>query len=227
MRSVATGSSSFTTFFQVLPHLLTVVRHMRPTWHLRELAQVDAAFIERHGIRGLIWDVDGTLTGDRRPSLAPQAERPFQQLLGMPGLKHVVLSNASETRYRELGTMFAVPILRAYERGEELTFRRLTGTDDTWTVQDLEARLAEGWRVIRKPRSVLVDFALSEMGLTKKDVVMIGDQYMTDVAGANLGGVRSIKLPTLARDTFRPVVKWSQRLERAIYLLLYGRPDYA
>jgi predicted HAD superfamily phosphohydrolase YqeG len=51
---------------------------------------------------------------------------------------------------------------------------------------------------------------------------MIGDQYLTDVAGANLGGVRSIKLPTLARETFRPSVRFSQSLERGLYTVLYG-----
>lgn len=221
VRSVATGSSSFTTFFQVLPHLATVLRHMRPTWHLPSLAEVTARFLEQHGIRALIWDVDGTLTGDREPALNAQAAQPFTALLGMAGVKHVVLSNASETRFRQLGTMFAVPILRAYERGAEALYRRIDGTNDSWTAGELEARLAEGWRVIRKPRSLLVDYAVREMGVTRAEVVMIGDQYMTDVAGANMGGVRSIKLPTLAQETFRPVVKFSQRLERAVYFLLY------
>jgi predicted HAD superfamily phosphohydrolase YqeG len=227
VRSVATGASSFTTFFQVLPHLATVVRHMRPTWHLASLAAVTPAFLEQHGVRGMIWDVDGTLTGDRQSALAPESERPFRALLALPGVRHVILSNASEARYRQLGTMFDVPILRAYERGRAVAYRRLRGGDDTWTAADLEARLAAGWRVIRKPRSVLVEYAVKEMELDRGAVVMIGDQYMTDVAGANLGGVRSIKLPTLAQDSFRPVVKFSQRLERTLYVVLYGRPRYA
>jgi predicted HAD superfamily phosphohydrolase YqeG len=227
VRSVATGASSFTTFVQVLPHLVTVVKHMRPTWHLAGLAAVSPEWLAQQGVRGLIWDVDGTLTGDRQSALAPESERPFRALLALPGVKHVVLSNAGETRYRQLGTMFDVPILRAYERGEDVLYRRLHGTDDTWTAADLEARLAEGYRVIRKPRALLVDYAARDMNLEKGEIVMLGDQYMTDVAGANLGGVRSIKLPTLAQASFRPVVRWSQRLERTIYFLLHGRPVYA
>jgi len=39
--------------------------------------------------------------------------------------------------------------------------------------------------------------------------------------------VRSIKLPTLARETFRTRSEISQRLENAIYLLLYGRTEPA
>ena len=222
LRSVATGSSSFTTFLQVAPRLLTVARHMRPTWHLPMLAAVDAAFVRAHGIRGIIWDVDGVLTGDRRLTLEAEAEGPFRALVAMPDLAHVVLSNAGEERYRQLGEMFPdVPVLRGYRLRTETLFRRLHRGGDSWTAEELEARLAAGARVIRKPSAALADYAVRELGCEKGAVVMIGDQYLTDVAGANLGGVRSIKLPTLARGTFRPVVRLSQRLEALVYALLY------
>ena len=65
-------------------------------------------------------------------------------------------------------------------------------------------------------------YALRELACTKDEAVMIGDQYLTDVAGANLGGVRSIKVPTLAGETFRPAVRFSQALERGLYAVLHG-----
>ena len=222
LRSVATGSSSFTTFLQVAPRLLSVVRHMRPTWHLPSLAAVDAAFVRAHTIGGIIWDVDGVLTGDRRPTLEAEAEGPFRALVAMPGLAHVILSNAGEERYRQLGEMVPeVPILRGYTLGSATLFRRLHRGADTWTATELEQRLAAGARVIRKPSAALVDYAVRELGCAKGAVVMIGDQYLTDVAGANLGGVRSVKLPTLARQTFRPAVRFSQWLEAGLYALFY------
>jgi len=222
LRSVATGSSSFTTFLQVAPRLLTLARHMRPTWHLPSLAAVDAAFVRANGIRGIIWDVDGVLTGDRRPTLEPEAEGAFRALVAMPDLAHVILSNAGEERYRQLGEMFpAVPILRGYTLRTETLFRRLLRGGDSWTAEELEARLAAGARVIRKPSAALVDYAVRELGCEKGAVVMVGDQYLTDVAGANLGGVRSIKLPTLARGTFRWPVRLSQRLEVLLYAVLH------
>ncbi len=197
---------------------------MRPTWHLPALADLDADFLAANGVRALVWDVDGTLTGDRRAVLEREAEAPFRALLAQPGLRHAILSNAGEERYRQLGTMFpAVPVLRAYTLGDEVLYRRLLGTDDTWTRDELEARLAGGARVIRKPSAVLVDYAVRELNVDKSGVVMVGDQYLTDIAGANLGGVRSVKLPTLARDSFRTAVKVSQRLERALYRALHGR----
>ncbi|MBI4421449.1 MAG: hypothetical protein HY560_11550, partial [Gemmatimonadetes bacterium] len=118
MRSLKTGASVLATFLQVMPRLPQVLRRMRPTWHLPSLAAVEPAFLAGHGIRGLIWDVDGTLTGDRRASLEPGAEGPFRALLARPELSHVILSNASEERYRELGTMFPeVAVLRGYRLG--------------------------------------------------------------------------------------------------------------
>lgn len=221
--AVATGASSFSTFLQVLPQLLRVLRRMRPAWHLPSLAAVTPEFLRQHGVRGLIWDVDGTLTGDRRAELLAKAEPPLRALLAAEGLAHVVLSNAGEERYLELGRMFpAVPILRAYRRGGEVLYRRLQGKSDSWSHEQLAAALGSGARVIRKPSPVLVDYAVRELGRGKDEVVMIGDQYLTDVAGANLGGVRSIKLPTLARESFRPAVRFSQRLEILLYGVLYG-----
>jgi len=221
--SLATGNSAFSTFFQVAPRLLKVMRHMRPTWHLPGLAAVTPAFLRAQGIRGLIWDVDGTLTGDRRPGIAPESEAAFRALAAEAGLRHVVLSNAGEERYRELGTIFpGMAILRAYTVGSGILYRRLQGTEDSWTEDELTRRLAEGARVIRKPNAELVAYALRELGCGKGEAVMIGDQYLTDVAGANLGGVRSIKLPTLARETFRASVRCSQALETGLYRVLYG-----
>lgn len=224
MRSVRTGASSLSTFVQVAPRIPSLLAKMRPTWHLPSLAAVTPEFLRARGLRGIIWDVDGTLTGDRREELVGERAGPFRALLAAEGVKHVVLSNAGEERYRQLGRMFpAVPILRGYGLGGEVLFRRLLGTQDSWTDEELEQRLSGGARVIRKPSAALVEYALRELGCGKNDVVMIGDQYLTDVAGANLGGVRSIKLPTLAPETFRPAVRLSQRVESALYLLLYGR----
>lgn len=228
MKSLASGNSAFSTFFQTLPRLASVVQRMKPTWHLDALAQVDEAFLKAHGIKGMIWDVDGTLTGDRRKKLDPRAEPSFLWLTSHPRLKHVILSNAGEERYVELGSILPdIPILRAYRMNGTTLRRRRLGHFDTWTPREVEHKLEAGAAVIRKPSGELVDYALEELGLAKQDVVMIGDQYMTDVAGANMGGVRSIKLPTLARETFRTSVRFSQRLELAIYAVLYGRAEAA
>lgn len=223
MRSLATGSSALSTFVQVVPRLPTLLRHMRPTWHLPDLAALDAKFVQANGIRGLVWDVDGVLARDRGP-LIEEAARTFRALLEQPRLKHVILSNASEERFKQLGDIFPTVILvRGYLLGKTVLYRKRRGTVDSWTGEELERRLNEGARMIRKPSAELMAGALRELECGKDEAVMVGDQYFTDVAGANLAGVRSIKLPTMAKESFRVSVRISHALEAAIYALLYGR----
>ena len=223
MKSLATGASAFTTFVQVLPRLRSLVAKMRPTWHLAALAVVTPEFLRAQGVRGLIWDVDGVLTGDRQPALRPESAAPFRALVADQGLRSVILSNASEERFRQLGGMFPdVPVLRGYALRGETLYRRLHDGGDSWTADDLAQRLADGAHVIRKPSAALVEFAVRELGCATSEVVMIGDQYLTDVAGANLGGVRSIKLPTLAPGTFRRSVRVGQVVEGLLYAAVHG-----
>jgi predicted HAD superfamily phosphohydrolase YqeG len=221
---IATGDSAIATFVQSAPRLLSLIHQMRPTWRLPSLLALDAAFIAKHGIRAIVWDVDGTLTGDRHRSLVPEAVAPFRALMAHRGLRHTVLSNAGESRFRELGTIFPdMPILRAYTLDDSVLYRRLFQGADSWTAAELADRLAQGARVIRKPSRLLVEYAVRELDAAKEEVLMVGDQFLTDVAGANLGGVRSVKLPTVARETFRRSVRISQRIESVIFALVHGR----
>ena len=222
MSRIASGESALATLVQSAPRLISLVRQMRPTWHIETLADLHPEFLQRETITGLIWDVDGTLTGDRQTALAAGVESPFRALLEAPGTRHVILSNAGEHRYRQLGEMFPlVPVLRGYELKGERLYRRLLGSSDSWTDDQLAAHLAAGARVIRKPSAALVDYAVRELECERTAVLMIGDQYLTDVAGANLAGVRSVKLPTLARESFRASVRVSQRLELLLYRVFH------
>ena len=220
---LATGASAFTTFVQVAPRLASLVGKMRPTWSLRSLSELTPAFLRANGLSGLVWDVDGTLTGDRRRQLLPESETPFRALLAEPSLRHVILSNASEERFLELAGMFpTVPLLRGYALRGELLFRKIAGGTDCWTPEELAARLAEGAHVVRKPSAELIDLAVRELACAKGEAAMVGDQYLTDVAGANLGGIRSIKLPTLAPETFRRSVRAGQIAETVLYAVAHG-----
>jgi len=73
--------------------------------------------------------------------------------------------------------------------------------------------------------------ALAELDIADRPeaALMVGDQYFTDIASANLAGVRSAKVPTLHRASFPAPVRWSQRLEAVLYRLKHGlpRPDGA
>jgi HAD superfamily phosphatase (TIGR01668 family) len=221
---LATGSSAFTTFVQVWPRLASLIGRMPPTWQLRSLAEVTPAFLRAQDVRGLIWDVDGTLTGDRQREVLPEAAAPFQALLADPDVRHVILSNASEERFRQLGEMFPeIPLLRGYVHRGATLFRTLHRGVESGTVDQLEKRLADGAHVIRKPSAELISYAVRELRCEKDHVAMVGDQYLTDVAGANLGGIRSIKLPTLAPESFRRTVRLGQIVEAALFTLVHGR----
>ena len=140
LKKLATGASAFSTFFQVAPRLFSLLRRMQPTWHLSSLSVVTPEFLAGHGIRAMIWDVDGTLTRDRGPGIEPSQEPPFRALMASPALKHVVLSNASEERFTQLGTLFPMlTILRAYTLGDQVLYRRRRGPDDTWSPAELAA----------------------------------------------------------------------------------------
>ncbi len=211
------------TVVQSAPQLATLVGQMQPTWHLMSLAELDAAFLHRHGIRGLIWDVDGTLTAHHATEMAPDAAAPFRKLLADPSLRHIVLSNANERRFVELGVVFpTIPVLRGYRCGATIEYRRVDGSSDSWSSSALAARLAAGARAIRKPSAELVLRAVKEMDCDPAAAVMVGDQYLTDVAGAGLARIRSIKLPTIDRGSFPLPVQLSQILERGLYRACHG-----
>ena len=60
-----------------------------------------------------------------------------------------------------------------------------------------------------KPLSFGIDRARKKLNLTKDEVVMVGDQLLTDVAAANQAGIRSILVrPLLNTD------KWDTRINR-------------
>ncbi len=216
----AGGESPLATFRQSIGRLPLLVRNMAPTWSLDHLGQLDAGFVARHGIAGLIWDIDGTLTAYHATRLLPDAEGPFAALRALPGLRHAILSNAPEWRFRELAVMFpGVPVLRGYAVAGQVIGRRLLGAEDSWTAGELEHRLASGAMTLRKPNADLVRLAIAELGCPAEAVVMVGDQYLTDVAGANLAGVRSVKLPNPAPGSFPWSIRFTQQLEKLLFRL--------
>lgn len=211
---------------QTLPRLGAVLRSLSPTWHMRSLDALDAAFMARHDIRGILWDVDGTLTRFHDTELAEEA-LPFRALVTIATLRHAILSNAGEERFRELGRIFPeIPIVKGYLVDGVVTIRRLQHGQDSWTAAEVADRLAAGAVPLRKPDGALVLGVLRTLGLDPRSSVMIGDQYLTDIAGANLAGIRSIKLPAIGPETLPRGIRFGQWVERMLYRLLHGRPAW-
>ncbi len=226
MSRIRAGDSPLSTFTQSIGRLPLLLRHMEPTWFMESLAELDAGFVQRHGITGLIWDVDGTLTAYHETTLLASVTEPFDALRANAGLRHAILSNAPERRFQELSRMFpTIPVLRGYLLDGDVRGRRLLGGADSWAPGELDARMAAGAMVLRKPDPRLVDLAVAELGGDPSGIVMVGDQHLTDVAGASLAGVRSIKLRNPARTSFPLSIRFTQRFEAAAYRLLGRRRE--
>jgi predicted HAD superfamily phosphohydrolase YqeG len=213
-----------TTAWQTLPRFFALLGKLRPTFHLPDVTAVDRQFVQRHGARALLWDVDGTLMPHHEREVAAQLRAAFAALAGIP---QAVLSNCGEERLAELGRIFpALPVLKAYRTpAGEAALRCLASGDERWTTgggQVLPGRPAGRLTPLKKPSAALIELALAELGVDdRRAVFMVGDQYFTDIAGANLAGIRSVKVPTFGRGSFPLAIRIFQHIERALYRLLY------
>jgi predicted HAD superfamily phosphohydrolase YqeG len=199
------------TAWQVLPRAFEVVARLEPTFDLPGAAAVTTAFAREHRVLAVLWDVDGTLMPYHHTSV-PRESQAILDDLERGGVRQAILSNCGEARFRELGEVFPqLPVLKAYRMATgEAVLRVLVGSVDRW----LTSRPGGPAKPYRKPSATLVRLALDHLGISEPArALMIGDQCLTDVAGANLAGIRSAKVPTLARSTFPPAIRTLQRLE--------------
>lgn len=201
------------TIRQTAPDAFRLVRKLAPTYEVAGATSIDAGFLETRSIRGLIWDVDGTLTGYHSPAPPSDVAGHLERLAGLPWLRQVILSNCGEERFLELGVIFpATEILKVYEGPSGRVYRRLLAGREDWE----GGKGGVGLRPIRKPNAELVRYAVRRLGQQPEAVAMVGDQYWTDVAGANLAGVRSIKVPVLIPSSFPAAIRFFQVVESVL-----------
>jgi hypothetical protein len=86
-------------------------------------------------------------------------------------------------------------VLRRLEKGREL-----------WkNGRSTIPRPAGSMTAVKKPSGELIGIALDELAVDverRSLSLMVGDQHFTDVAGANLAGIRSAKVQTIAPGSF-------------------------
>ncbi len=212
------------TVRQSLPQLWRVLRHMRPTYHAERITEITPSFVADQQIELILWDVDGTLGPWHCHELAPRPAQAWAELQTLPGVTHVILSNCGDARWLELGQMFPeIPVLRGFVGEAGPMLQQLLGGTETWLGGD---PCAEPTSTVRKPSAELVLLALAAAHCSEPSAaLMIGDQYLTDVAGASMAGIRSIKLPTMERGSFPSAVRLLQRMEDILYRLFHGRYD--
>ena len=206
------------TIRQTLPRIVALLPQLRPTWHVTSAAEVDAAFLERHEIAAVLWDVDGTVMAFHGSDIAH--EFPHLRVLFRDGPgRHAILSNCDEPRFEVLGQIFPeVPVLRGYVTEAGMVFRHRRGGHDTHRREEVQGLLANGGRQLRKPSGDLVRYGMEVLEVVDgRAVLVVGDQYLTDIASANLASTRSAKVPTFRPETFPASLRASQRFERGLY----------
>ena len=214
------STGQLATLRQTLPQLWNILSQLRPTFHLDSADEVNAEFLNRHDIRAVLWDVDGTLMSYHGSDIDPAFPQ-LRHLFASGPARHAILSNCDERRFEELAVIFPeIPIVRGYATASGPVFRQKWRGEDSHTSEQIETLLSNGARQMRKPAGQLVRYGMELLGIDDPQaVLMVGDQYLTDVASANLSGARSAKVPTFRRDTFPLSIRISQRLEWLVYAL--------
>ena len=215
-----------TTIRQAAPRVLELARHLKPTVHISSITAVNEAFVSTHAVSAILWDVDGTLMPHHDRVVASEVKA----VLAAVGrrVRQAIVSNCDEERLSELGGLFPdLPVFQGYhlETGK-IALRRLHEGRDQWSVAEVAGRLPlpsppPRARPVRKPSADLIKGVVDWLGADRDRVFMVGDQYFTDIAGANLAGIRSVKVDTLSPASFPLPIRALQRLERAVYRVLY------
>lgn len=202
---------------RVLPSLFDLTRATEPTWERAGVEAVDLRFLRANGVSALLWDVDGTLMAHHATAVDARVRARFEELLAAPDLAHAIVSNCELDRFEQLGRIFPdLPVILGFATPDGPAFRVRRHGDERQSGPGaglLDVRGAAS--PLRKPSAELVGEALRQLGLEGRPeaAVLVGDQLFTDIASANLAGIRSIKVPTLDRPSFPLPVRLSQRLE--------------
>ncbi|BDR60738.1 YqeG family HAD IIIA-type phosphatase [Lactobacillus xylocopicola] len=69
----------------------------------------------------------------------------------------------------------------------------------------------------RKPLPFAISRKRQELALTKKQVMMVGDQLITDIQAGNLAGVESVLVKPLVETD-----KWNTRINRFFEKIIFG-----
>jgi HAD superfamily phosphatase (TIGR01668 family) len=212
-----------TTTRQALPEFFRLARKLRPTFHMKDIRGIDHEFVRANRITALIWDVDGTLMPHHHNGVAPSLLPTMEKILELTEVRHAILSNCGEDRLLELGKLFPqIPVIKVYETERGTAWRQLLDGRDEWMNEVGVIEPPTERRPVKKPSARLVECAMRVLERDDRSgVVMVGDQYFTDIAGANLAGIRSVKVDTFDPASFPFAVRSFQRVESLLYRLFY------
>jgi len=222
------SSAWITTALQAGPRFLNLLAELKPTFHLPDVTSLDLAFLAKHSVSALLWDVDGTLMPYHDRLVSPELAGALAALRGQ--VPQAILSNCGDARLLELAAIFDdLPVLKTYAVDGRIVMRRLERGRELWKAGGMHVQRPTGiMAAINKPSAELVRLVLEELEVEAERrplALMVGDQHLTDVAGANLAGIRSAKVQTIAPRSFPLPIRCFHLFERSMYRVLHGRPQ--
>jgi predicted HAD superfamily phosphohydrolase YqeG len=206
---------------QILTNVWPVAFRLTPTYHLPDASGITPAFLDAEGIDLVIWDVDGTLMSYHAKRVASPLVATLSEVTRNPHHRHFILSKCDEQRFETLGEIFpSLPLFRGYVLDDKWVSRVRRGTLDTHSRDAVRELLQRGGWQVRKPDARLVPAIMEEAGVRDPQrTLVVGDQFLTDVATAHLAGARSAKVDTLEPASFPRSIQTTQRIERTFYRL--------
>ncbi|WP_430612242.1 YqeG family HAD IIIA-type phosphatase [Enterococcus sp. DIV0876] len=160
----------------------------KPTWMVDAIYKITPLQLKKHGIKGVLTDLDNTLIAWNNPD-GTQELKSWLLEMKNAGIPVVVVSNNNNERVARAVAPFELQYvhraLKPFSRG-----------------------IKQGYQML---------------GLKKEDVVMIGDQIMTDVKAANGAGVRSILVkPVISTDSWKTQINRAAERKIMNYLLKHN-----
>ena len=120
----------------VLWYHLISGRSISPWRHVHNISEIDIAFLKQEKIRGIILDVDNTLTHHHKSEVPGEIRTAFADL--SREFSCCIFSNCGKTRFRELQRIFSIPVVEhGYKKPSASGFQRamqLLGTRAGQTV---------------------------------------------------------------------------------------------
>lgn len=104
---------------QIAPKLLFYLdclrpRYLAPNLEVRSIAHINPDFLKERGIKGLVFDVDNTLTPYHGHHIDGRVEDAFRELARQ--FKSCIISNATPERRRELQELFELDVVQSTVR---------------------------------------------------------------------------------------------------------------
>ncbi len=155
------------------------IERFRPTYRAHSVASIDFNTLREQGLSRLLLDVDGTITQICKMVVPPEIVQNLRTAQD-GGWKICLTSNA------QLWFMAS-------------RIEKLAGILDCQYV-------AHYWPHPTKPNPQALEIAMSKMdGATLDNTLMVGDQFGTDILGANRLGILSIWVPPI-----EPIPLWKR-----------------